>query len=386
MSWAIVTDSSSAISPQTAREWGVRVVDLHVIMDGVDYKDSDISCEQVLAHSEVEIPSTAAASTGELAAVYRRALDEADHVLALHMSAKLSSLYAMAECAARQCDPAGERMVLVDSRTAGSALGLIVREMVRYLGSGARDTSDTQGETAHHDGIIEDHNDGSGALKTETVNGQPAHFSRDEVQTLAQELVAASEMTVGMAAMTHAAHGGRIDRDAAEQALNLPLHPTMVMDDGQMRVHHLCKTLKTQRREMLHHIADLIVERSPDPCCPVVTRSAFQSGQCVSNAHDDSVMSSSDAVQSRRFNDRPGEHHPDTSQGNSGEAQIDAGQTDIKNTVRLAVEYVDEADIAKKLVDQLRKDYAVDPWITQAAASTALHVGPGGLAISLLTV
>ena len=67
----VVTDSSARLPGDAIAEWGIRVVPLHILVDGQDLRDG---VDQVPADLYQRDVTTAGASPAELAAVYRAAL------------------------------------------------------------------------------------------------------------------------------------------------------------------------------------------------------------------------------------------------------------------------------------------------------------------------
>ena len=89
MAVVVVTDSSARLPADLLAEWGIRVVALHVLVDGRDLRDGvDEVPADLYQRPQV---STAGASPAELAAVYRAALVDSggDGVVAVHISTAL---------------------------------------------------------------------------------------------------------------------------------------------------------------------------------------------------------------------------------------------------------------------------------------------------------
>lgn len=134
----VVTDSSARLPAEAIAEWGIRVVPLHVLLDGLDLRDG---VDEVPADLyQRQAVSTAGASPAELASVYRSALADSDEagVVAVHLSTALSSTIGAAEHAARQF---GDAVRVVDSRSAGMGTGFVAMAAARA----ARDGTDLDG-------------------------------------------------------------------------------------------------------------------------------------------------------------------------------------------------------------------------------------------------
>jgi len=117
----VVTDSSARLPDDAVAEWGIRVVPLHILVDGADLRDGVDEVPVDLYQRHV---STAGASPSELSAVYREALANSggDGVVAVHISTELSSTLGAAQHSAREFDGA---VRVVDSRSAGMGTGFV---------------------------------------------------------------------------------------------------------------------------------------------------------------------------------------------------------------------------------------------------------------------
>lgn len=130
----VVTDSSARLPEDLLAQWDIRVVALHVLVDGKDLRDGvDAMPADLYQRPQV---STAGAGPAELAAVYRAALSAADGagVVAVHLSAELSSTFGAAQHAAAQF---GGAVRVVDSRSAGMGTGFVALAAARSARSGA---------------------------------------------------------------------------------------------------------------------------------------------------------------------------------------------------------------------------------------------------------
>ena len=132
----VVTDSSARLPDDMIAEWGIRVVPLHILVDGDDLRDGVDEAPADLYQRQV---TTAGASPTELAAVYRVALSDSagDGVVAVHISTELSSTLGAAEHAACEFDGA---VRVVDSKSAGMGTGFVAIAAARAAREG-RDLS-----------------------------------------------------------------------------------------------------------------------------------------------------------------------------------------------------------------------------------------------------
>ena len=129
----VVTDSSARLAADAAAEWGIRVVPLHVLVDGRDLRDG---VDEIPVDLYQRKASTAGASPSELTAVYRAALadSDGDGVVAVHISTALSSTIGAAEHAARDFDGA---VRVVDSKSAAMGTVFVALAAARAARRGA---------------------------------------------------------------------------------------------------------------------------------------------------------------------------------------------------------------------------------------------------------
>ena len=87
MSFAIITDSTSDISPARAQELGIYVIPLHVIIEGEDLLDQvQITAEEYVARmaGSEQLPHTSQPSAGEFKALFDRVLADGGLVYRTH--------------------------------------------------------------------------------------------------------------------------------------------------------------------------------------------------------------------------------------------------------------------------------------------------------------
>jgi DegV family protein with EDD domain len=133
MAVVVVTDSSSRLSADDCEKWRIRQVPLHILADGKDYRDG---VDEIPAdiHARPKV-TTAGATPAELSAAYRQALDDSDGdgVVAVHVSAALSSTVTSAEQAARRFSGA---VRVVNSRSVAMATGFAALAAARAAADG----------------------------------------------------------------------------------------------------------------------------------------------------------------------------------------------------------------------------------------------------------
>lgn len=129
----VVTDSSARLPAGQIDQWGIHVVPLHILVDGLDLRDG---VDATPADLYQRVASTAGASPAELTEAYTAALEASagDGVVAVHLSAALSSTVGSAEHAARDF---GGAVRVVDSRSAGMGTGFVALAAARAARDGA---------------------------------------------------------------------------------------------------------------------------------------------------------------------------------------------------------------------------------------------------------
>jgi DegV family protein with EDD domain len=129
----VVTDSSARVPAELTDTWGIRVVPLHILVDGSDLRDG---VDEVPADIHELHATTAGATPTELCAAYERALAASggDGVVAVHISAALSGTLGAAQQAAEQL---GDKVVVVDSRSAAMGTGFVALAAARSAATGA---------------------------------------------------------------------------------------------------------------------------------------------------------------------------------------------------------------------------------------------------------
>jgi len=126
----VVTDSSARLG---AGSRDIVEVPLHVLVDGADLRDGvdDIPYD---IHDRPKV-TTAGATPADLSEAYRQALadSDGDGVVAVHLSAALSSTYSAGVAAAREF---GSSVRVVNSRSVAMGVGFIAAEAARCAAVG----------------------------------------------------------------------------------------------------------------------------------------------------------------------------------------------------------------------------------------------------------
>ncbi len=152
MAVKVVTDSTSDIPIDTAREHGVTVVPLTVHFGGQSFRDGvDIDSATFFSRltASTDLPHTAQPAPSAFLEVYQRLLAEGHQIISVHVSSKLSGTYNSA-LLARTDSGAPQRITVVDSGWTSMCLGIPVLHAARAAQRGA---SPAEVETELYDAL-----------------------------------------------------------------------------------------------------------------------------------------------------------------------------------------------------------------------------------------
>ena len=127
MAVRVVTDSTADLPAALAEELGITVVPLNVHFGTEVYRDGvDISPDQFYARlvSSPTLPTTSQPSVGDFLQTYEALGENADQVVSVHVSAKLSGTLNSAVQAVQQVQGT-TRVETVDSLQGSLGLGLV---------------------------------------------------------------------------------------------------------------------------------------------------------------------------------------------------------------------------------------------------------------------
>jgi len=135
----IITDSTSDLSSEVAKELGITIIPLYVYIGSETYRDGvDLTPEEFykrLPHCE-KLPTTSVPPIASFAEAYDKLAEEADGIVVITISHKLSATYETAlqavELMKRRC-----RVEVIDSLTALMAQGLIAIAAAKAANGGA---------------------------------------------------------------------------------------------------------------------------------------------------------------------------------------------------------------------------------------------------------
>lgn len=134
----VVTDSTADMDEVEAERLAVAVVPLNVHWNGATYRDKlEISIDEFYRklRDEKGTPKTSQPSAGQFEELYRRLLEEAEAVVSVHISSKLSGTLNSARLAANNVAP--DRIAVIDSLTTTYPLGSLALRVAALAQTGA---------------------------------------------------------------------------------------------------------------------------------------------------------------------------------------------------------------------------------------------------------
>ena len=132
----IVTDSSITIEPEVVEEYGITIVPLSVMVDGVLYSDSELGEGDFLRlmQSSKNLPKTSQPPVGVFAEVYEKLAVDGAHIVSIHMSHALSGTV---EAARQGATLSGADVIVIDSGFTDQAMKFQVVEAAKLAKEGA---------------------------------------------------------------------------------------------------------------------------------------------------------------------------------------------------------------------------------------------------------
>jgi DegV family protein with EDD domain len=216
----VVTDSSSRLQPDELKQFDIRQVPLHVLVDGADLRDGvdDVPYD---VHDRPRV-TTAGATPSELAETYRQALadSDGDGVVAVHLSAALSSTYSSAAETAREF---GSAVRVVNTRSVAMGVGFAALAAARAARRGA---------------------------------------DLDAVEAAARSAPARGHVFVVVHRLDNLRRSGRIRTGASWLGTALSLKPLLRLDvDGRLVLDQRIRTVTKAHAAMVDRVAEVVGER-----------------------------------------------------------------------------------------------------------------------------
>jgi DegV family protein with EDD domain len=213
MTVVVVTDASSCLPVDLLDKWAIRVVPLHILLDGHDLRDGvDEIPDAVYKHHA----TTAAATPAELGAAYRAALADADAVVAVHISSALSGTHGVAERTAAELGPA---VRVIDSKSAAMGTGFVALAAARAAAAGG---------------------------------------DLDAVADAANSAVSRSHAFIVVHGLDNLRRSGRIGGAKAWLGTALALKPLLRIEDGKLVLAQRVRTVSKATAAMIDWVCDVV--------------------------------------------------------------------------------------------------------------------------------
>lgn len=138
MKIAIVTDSACNITPELAEKHDIYVLPLQIIFgetvfrEGVDLSTKDFY-EKIVATEQ--IPTTSQPSVADTIDLYTDLIKKYDHIISIHMDARLSGTFQTIHAVANEID--NEKITVIDSQLVTIPARYVVLEAKRLVDEGA---------------------------------------------------------------------------------------------------------------------------------------------------------------------------------------------------------------------------------------------------------
>jgi len=139
MSIAVVTDSTSDLPADIAKQHGITIVPLNVHIEDETYLDGvTISADEMYLRlpDQKTIPTTSAPSVGSFIEAYEKLSESHDAIISIHLSSKLSLTHNSAVQAAADLNEKGAKIDVVDTEQASMALGWIAVQAAEKIAAG----------------------------------------------------------------------------------------------------------------------------------------------------------------------------------------------------------------------------------------------------------
>ncbi len=138
---SILADSIACITPEMSKQYRLRVMPINIHFKSKIYRDGvDVNTSEAyhMLDSEPDHFASSPASAGEYADAFRELAAEAEGILCITLSSKLSTLYNMARLAREEIanELPDTPVEVVDTQTAAVGEGLIVTAAARAVAAG----------------------------------------------------------------------------------------------------------------------------------------------------------------------------------------------------------------------------------------------------------
>lgn len=213
MKIAISSDSTCAISQSKAKEIGIYILPLNVIVDGIEYHD-DITINQEKLNTMMRGGSKIQTSTPtpyEIETYFDKIFNEGyDKIIHFTISSKLSSMFSLFTLTCQE--KYGDKIIVIDSLSVCSFMGNLVRRAKRLADEGKE--------------------------INEIASEVKEYINKDEIYFVPESL-------------TFLKNGGRVSPTVALIGNMLGIKPFLKFHDGEILKHGTVRTYKKAFNEMI---------------------------------------------------------------------------------------------------------------------------------------
>jgi DegV family protein with EDD domain len=136
MTIKIVTDSTITIEPELIEKYGITIVPLAILIDGVLYQDTDLSAAQFMSKMKVShnLPKTSQPPVGVFAETYDKLSEDGSQIISIHLTDALSGTV---EAARQGAMLSNADVTVIDSDFIDQGLKFQVIEAAKLAAQGA---------------------------------------------------------------------------------------------------------------------------------------------------------------------------------------------------------------------------------------------------------
>ncbi|GAX46812.1 DegV family protein [Pseudolactococcus reticulitermitis] len=136
MTIKIVTDSTITVEPELIEKYGITIVPLAILIDGVLYQDTDLSADQFMAKMKVSknLPKTSQPPVGVFSETYDKLAQDGSQIISIHLTKALSGTV---EAARQGAMLSNADVTVIDSDFIDQGLKFQVIEAAKMAAAGA---------------------------------------------------------------------------------------------------------------------------------------------------------------------------------------------------------------------------------------------------------
>jgi DegV family protein with EDD domain len=225
LSTAIVVDSAAALPAELVEHYAIEVVPMTVVIGGKPRPDTEVTTEELLALIADGTVTTSGPNGADWAAAIDRVRQQADEVVALTVSAEMSSTYDAARLGASSV---GDAVHVVDTRSAAGGEALVTLAAARR---------------AHEGGTA------------------------DEVVAAATTVIERVRLVATLDDLDHLVRSGRVPGLAGSASRRLGINPLFEFRDGATRALRPALGHGAAEHRIIH---SCVASRPPDAAAPTL--------------------------------------------------------------------------------------------------------------------